>query len=159
MGKSRIIVSLVVILHTAFKSHGLQKVCIAFPSRILLETDREVYEKLKTVLNLEIHLSVGFDEQVQSMTKNDLLILDEGDQLLLYDMLELPKSVYGVLAMTATDVNSYDGHEFKRFKDLRFELYDSKIAPSFDPDDEIESIDLREFLDTSRSRRARIVWC
>ena len=83
MGKSRIIAALAVIMHKKYKKKGLGKICIAFSSKILLDTDEQVYTILSAILGLKVHLSIDFDDVVKNMDKNDLLILDEADWHLL----------------------------------------------------------------------------
>ena len=71
----------------------------------------------------EVHTSVGFDAKIDAMTKDDLLILDEGDWHLLDQRCDLPKEKYGVFALTATDVGSRDGVEQRRLDHLRFKVF------------------------------------
>ena len=58
------------------------------------------------LLNIQVHTSVGIDETVMNMTKDDLLILDEADWHLLDQICDLPMNSYGVIAMTATEVGN-----------------------------------------------------
>ena len=61
---------------------------------------------MASLLHINVHTSVGFDESVMNMTKDDLLILDEADWHLLDKIIDLPKSCYGIIAMTATEVGN-----------------------------------------------------
>ena len=115
MGKSRIIAAIVTIVLKACKK-DLRAVYIAFSSPILLKTDQAVYEKLQLTLQLPIHLTVGFDDVVERLTKADLLILDEADYHLLDELKDLPLKTYGVIGMTATDVGKTGGNEEKRLQ-------------------------------------------
>ena len=65
-----------------------------------------MYEKMVSLLNIQVHTSVGIDNTVKEMTKDDLLILDEADWHLLDKISDLPKSSYGIIAMTATEVGN-----------------------------------------------------
>ena len=81
LGKSRIIGALAVFLKTRKKPCDIS---IVFPSEILLETDREMYTKIATMLSIEIKLHVGLTvEELDAIRPNTLLILDEGDWYLL----------------------------------------------------------------------------
>ena len=71
MGKSWIILAIVVILRRATK-RTFNKVCIAFSSDLLLRNDKPLYDRLKSQLQIEVHLSVGMDETIQNMGKEDL---------------------------------------------------------------------------------------
>lgn len=48
------------------------------------------------------------------MTKKDLLILDEADWHILDQTCDIPQNIYGVLAMSATDMGKQDGNEQAR---------------------------------------------
>ena len=62
---------------------------IVFSSAILEETDREVYEKLRQLLNTNVTLHVG-TASLQNVRKKDLVILDEADWHLFDDLCDLP---------------------------------------------------------------------
>ena len=115
MGKSRIIVAFTIIMKNAYKK-DLNAIYIAFPSQILLDTDKDVYVKLNQTLQIDVHLTVGIDAVTSKMTKKDLLILDEADWHLLDEIQDIPNKSYGVLAMTATDVGHLGGNEEQRLK-------------------------------------------
>ena len=108
---------------------------------------------------MEIVLSVGFCPEAAKLTKGDLLIFDEGDHLLLRDLVDLPKNCYGIIAMTATDVSSYEGLEKRRLDQLHFVLNDSKIPSTFDANVSLPAVSEQEFLEMGKNRRARIIWC
>ena len=65
-----------------------------------------MYKTMARLLNIEVHTSVGIDETVMNMTKDDLLILDEADWHLLDQISDLPRTSYGIIAMTATEVGN-----------------------------------------------------
>ena len=111
------------------------------------------------MLGVPVHLSVGFDDAVNDMGKDDLLILDEADWHLLDKLSDLPKKCYGVLAMTATDVGNLQGNEKKLLDMLKIQTFDSKIKGSFDASKPLVEIDDESFMDMERSHRARLIWC
>ena len=61
--------------------------------------------------------------------------------------------------MTATDVGISGGNEDRRLKQLSFKVIDSKIQPSFNPAEELETVTEDQFLDCTKSNRARLIWC
>ena len=131
MGKSRIIASIVTIFLKSFKK-GVNTVYVAFASEILRETDKAVYADLQTSLCVDVVLTIGIDEAMSSMTKNDLLILDEADWHLLDERKDLPRDSYGVIRMTATDFSRAGAHEAARMNQLRMPVFNSKIASNID---------------------------
>jgi len=157
LGKSRIIGALAVFLKTRKKPCDIS---IVFPSEILLETDREMYTKIATMLSIEIKLHVGLTvEELDAIRPNTLLILDEGDWYLLDLLGNLPKSYMGIIAMTATVVGSDNGIEMKYLTELGFKMNDSKIPPNFDTKENLTSISVDEFASRMKSQRARLIWC
>ena len=147
-------------MHTKYKKHGLKGIFVAFSSETLRQTDKVLYDKLGRILpNCHIHTSVGFDTVIDTMTKDDLLILDEGDWHLLDQCCDLPKEKYGVFALTATDVGSNDGVEQRRLDYLKFKVFQSKIPSNFDVTAQPQAIDADKFLDRRRRKRARLIYC
>ena len=119
-----------------------------------------MYEKMERLLNIQVHTSVGINETVMEMTKDDLLILDEADWHLLDQISDLPKKSYGIIAMTATEVGNQYGVEKKRLDTLKITIHDSKIPANFDVEQVLEKISDVDFLDRERnSEHARLIWC
>ena len=118
-----------------------------------------MYEKMARLLNIQVHTSVGIDLVLDGMTKDDLLILDEADWHLLDQICDLPKTSYGVIAMTATEVGNQYGVEKKRLDMLKINIHDSKIPANFNVDQELESTNDENFLDCERIDHARLIWC
>ena len=42
---------------------------------------------------------------------------------------------------------------------MKFKVIDSKIPPSFNPEDDLDTITAEDFLDSTKSNRARLIWC
>ena len=118
-----------------------------------------MYEKMARLLNIQVHTLVGIDETVMSMTKDDLLILDEADWHLLDKICDLPMTSYGVIAMTATEVGNQYGVEKKRLDTLRITIHDSKIPANFDVDQVLQRTSDANFFNRERLEHARLVWC
>lgn len=59
----------------------LEDIHVVFSSDILLQTDQDNFMKISAFFERKIHLHVGMNEL--KLTKNDLLILDEADYILL----------------------------------------------------------------------------
>ena len=87
---------------------------------------------MASLLHIQVYTSVGIDDTVMNMTKDDLLILDEADWHLLDQISDLPRSSYGIIAMTATEVGNQHGVEKQRLDTLRITTHDSMIASNID---------------------------
>ena len=59
---------------------------------------------------------MGVKSSLEQMKKSDLLILDECDWHAFDDLCDLPRSIFGVFAMSATDVGVKEGNEELRLK-------------------------------------------
>ena len=118
-----------------------------------------MYEKMARLLNIQVHTLVGIDLALDGMTKDDLLILDEADWHLLDQICDLPKTSYGVIAMTATEVGNQYGVEKKRLDTLKINIHDSKIPANFNVDQVLERISDVAFFDRERLEHARLIWC
>ena len=114
---------------------------------------------MASLLNIQVHTSVGINKTVMNMTKDDLLILDEADWHLLDKISDLPMNSYGVIAMTATEVGNQYGVEKKRLDTLRITIHDSKIPANFDVDQVLQRTSDANFFNRERLEHARLVWC
>ena len=76
-GKTRVVSSIAVIFAKVLKN--VDRIYIAFSSDKLLESDQEVYKKLKSALPIEVILVVGTENLADKIGMKDLLILDEAD--------------------------------------------------------------------------------
>ena len=109
-GKSRILAAIAVICRE--KTAKTSTIHIAFSSKILMETDEEIYKLLGKALGGNILLSVGIDHS--KVKKDDVLILDEADWHLLDSCSKLPncKKTY---ALSATTIGKEGGTEARKF--------------------------------------------
>jgi len=111
---------------------------------------------LETTINLTVDLK---DEDVKKIKKDTLLILDEGDWYLLDKIGKLPKTSYGIIALTATTVGIKNGNETMLLEQLGFKMNESKIPPNFDPDLSLKTISDEAFSLQATSQRAKLIWC
>ena len=140
----------------------LNAIYIVFPTEILRDTDKEVYDSLQRMMpGVKINLCIGTKEAVEQCGPEDLLLLDEADKLLLDNESELPQKYLGIIAMSATSFSRDGGNEAKYLTEyLKFEVFPSGIEGDIDPEDlEVVSNNLSDFFVKELRLRALLIWC
>ena len=98
---------------------------VVFSSEVCLEADRPVYEELGKILRKTVRLYVA-GELLRIKPKEDIVILDEADYLLMDELMPVPTCL-AVIALSATSYSQADAIEQSFLNKLRFRIIDSKI--------------------------------
>ena len=93
------------------------------------------------------------------MTKKDLLIIDEADDILIDKRSALPTQRLGVIALSATNWNNEYSYEKEYLvATLGFKVHDSLLKETFKPLANLPPISIEDFFKRN-PERAKMIYC
>ena len=141
-GKSRITVAL---LYLMLKKH-VTSFTLLFSHEAIMKADQISLCRLQTHWGLDIRYEVYQKDKVIAASKNDVLIMDEADYLIL-DMLYKPDNRFKyIVGLTATPLSNKEGAEEMLLSRQNYRICDSKVQASFDPRDTLEQCTAADFV-------------
>ena len=144
-GKSRITVAL---LYLMLKKH-VTSFTLLFSHEAIMKADQISLRRLQTHWGMDIRYEVYKKDKEIPARKNEVLIMDEADYLVL-DMSYKPDSKFKyIVGLTATPLSNKDGAEEMLLANQSYRICDSNVAASFNPADKLEVCTVTGFLERS----------
>lgn len=127
-GKSRITVAL---LYLMLKKH-VTSFTLLFSHEGIMKADQISLRRLQTHWGLDIRYEVYEKDKEITARKNEVLIMDEADYLIL-DLSYKPDTRFKyIVGLTATPLSNKDGAEEMLLTNQNYRICDSKVQASFD---------------------------